>query len=212
MRAKLGRHLRIRRVQTRQRRTDSGGGHDVRRKRSDGGPDARRGLAQKHGREQIQDRNVELRIEDGTFRSGEPFVSLHFLLRRAKLHPPVRRGSEDDRPRRRHEQDFGQSQDRETTPLEHQEHDDETGNVSRSQRDEIGKLLQIVKSPKLYFYDTGLLCHLLGIKNITALKKNKTYGFLFENWVISEIRKNNFNLIRFLLASFVIFSHNNLFL
>jgi len=52
---------------------------------------------------------------------------------------------------------------------------------------------RIVKSPKLYFYDTGLLCHLLGIKNITALKKNKTYGFLFENWVISEIRKNNFN-------------------
>ena len=55
---------------------------------------------------------------------------------------------------------------------------------------------RIVKSPRLYFYDTGLLCHLLGIKSITALKKNNTYGALFENWVMSEIRKNNFNAAR----------------
>jgi predicted AAA+ superfamily ATPase len=52
---------------------------------------------------------------------------------------------------------------------------------------------RIVKSPKLYFYDTGLLCHLLGIKSIAALQKNTAYGALFENWIISEIRKNNFN-------------------
>lgn len=52
---------------------------------------------------------------------------------------------------------------------------------------------RIVKSPKLFFYDTGLLCHLLGIKSATALQKNHAYGALFENWVISEIRKNNFN-------------------
>ncbi len=52
---------------------------------------------------------------------------------------------------------------------------------------------RIVKSPKLYFYDTGLLCHLLGIKSVSALQKNNAYGFLFENWVIAEIRKNNFN-------------------
>ena len=52
---------------------------------------------------------------------------------------------------------------------------------------------RIVKSPKLYFYDTGLLCQLLGINSVTALKKNPAYGALFENWVISEIRKNNFN-------------------
>jgi len=52
---------------------------------------------------------------------------------------------------------------------------------------------RIVKSPKLYFYDTGLLCHLLGIKNVTALQKNNSYGAIFENWIISEIRKNNFN-------------------
>ncbi len=36
---------------------------------------------------------------------------------------------------------------------------------------------RIVKSPKLYFYDTGLLCHLLGIKRISALQKNNAYGF-----------------------------------
>ncbi len=52
---------------------------------------------------------------------------------------------------------------------------------------------RIVKSPKLYFYDTGLLCHLLGVKTNTALQNHTAYGSIFENWVISEIRKNNFN-------------------
>lgn len=52
---------------------------------------------------------------------------------------------------------------------------------------------RIVKSPKLYFYDTGLLCNLLGIKSTAALKKHRHYGFLFENWIISEIKKNRFN-------------------
>lgn len=48
---------------------------------------------------------------------------------------------------------------------------------------------RIVKSPKLYFYDTGLLCHLLGIKSIASLKKNNAYTALFENWVITKIKK-----------------------
>lgn len=52
---------------------------------------------------------------------------------------------------------------------------------------------RIIKSPKLYFYDTGLLCHLLGIKSIAGLQKHTAYGSIFENWVITEIRKNNFN-------------------
>lgn len=52
---------------------------------------------------------------------------------------------------------------------------------------------RIVKSPKLYFYDTGLLCHLLGMKSQASLKRNRLYGFLFENWVISEIKKNRLN-------------------
>lgn len=39
----------------------------------------------------------------------------------------------------------------------------------------------------------GLLCHLLHIKSQTSLKKHRHYGFLFENWIISEIKKNRFN-------------------
>jgi predicted AAA+ superfamily ATPase len=53
--------------------------------------------------------------------------------------------------------------------------------------------IRIVKSPKLYFYDTGLLCHLLGLKSLAALKDSNQYGFLFENWAITEIKKNRFN-------------------
>lgn len=52
---------------------------------------------------------------------------------------------------------------------------------------------RIVKSPKLYFYDTGVLCHLLGMKSLVALKRSRQYGFLFENWVISEVKKNGSN-------------------
>lgn len=52
---------------------------------------------------------------------------------------------------------------------------------------------RIVKSPKLYFYDTGLLCSLLGINNETGLKNHEKYGSIFENWIITEIQKNRFN-------------------
>lgn len=55
---------------------------------------------------------------------------------------------------------------------------------------------RIIKSPKLYFYDTGLLCYLLGIKSVTALQKQNAYGAIFENWIISEIKKNNLNAAR----------------
>jgi len=52
---------------------------------------------------------------------------------------------------------------------------------------------RLIKSPKLYFYDTGLLCYLLGLKSVTSLQKSQAYGALFENWLISEIRKNGYN-------------------
>jgi uncharacterized protein len=52
---------------------------------------------------------------------------------------------------------------------------------------------RIVKSPKLYFYDTGLLCNLLGIKSIAALQKHTAYGAIFENYIITEIKKNKCN-------------------
>lgn len=48
---------------------------------------------------------------------------------------------------------------------------------------------RLIKSPKLYFYDTGLLCWLLGIKHAEQLVVNPAYGALFENFVIGEILK-----------------------
>ncbi len=52
---------------------------------------------------------------------------------------------------------------------------------------------RVIKSPKLYFYDTGLLCSLLGITSESALQKSNFYGHLFENFMVSEIRKNRLN-------------------
>jgi uncharacterized protein len=52
---------------------------------------------------------------------------------------------------------------------------------------------RVIKSPKLYFIDTGLLCQLRGINSVTSLKKNDQYGAIFENWMISEIKKNRAN-------------------
>lgn len=53
---------------------------------------------------------------------------------------------------------------------------------------------RIVKTPKLYFYDTGMLCYLLGIASQSALEKHAMYGSIFENWIITEIKKNRFNI------------------
>lgn len=52
---------------------------------------------------------------------------------------------------------------------------------------------RVVKSPKLCFYDTGLLCRLLNITTEEELINHKNFGFIFENWVIAEIQKNQFN-------------------
>lgn len=52
---------------------------------------------------------------------------------------------------------------------------------------------RIIKAPKLYFYDTGLLCYLLGISTAAALEKHHLYGSIFENWIMTEIKKNRFN-------------------
>jgi len=50
-----------------------------------------------------------------------------------------------------------------------------------------------VKTSKLYFYDTGLRCSLLGIETEAELKSSKRLGALFENAVIVEKRKQHFN-------------------
>ncbi len=48
---------------------------------------------------------------------------------------------------------------------------------------------RIVKSPKVYFFDTGLVSHLTGIRNQELFAHGPLYGPLFENYVISEIYK-----------------------
>jgi predicted AAA+ superfamily ATPase len=53
---------------------------------------------------------------------------------------------------------------------------------------------RIVKSPKLYFYDTGLLSFLLGIRTAGELQENRLKGNLFENMVVAEYQKRNQHL------------------
>jgi len=45
---------------------------------------------------------------------------------------------------------------------------------------------RLLKTPKIYFIDTGLLCHLLGIRNANHLKLHPLRGNIFENFVVSE--------------------------
>lgn len=52
---------------------------------------------------------------------------------------------------------------------------------------------RVVKTPKLYFYDTGLACALLGIHSENDLRFHHMRGGLFENMVINELLKNRFN-------------------
>ena len=49
---------------------------------------------------------------------------------------------------------------------------------------------RIIKSPKLYFYDTGLACSLLGINSADQVKTYHSKGALFENLIITELIKN----------------------
>lgn len=53
---------------------------------------------------------------------------------------------------------------------------------------------RLVKQPKLYFYDTGLACHLLGIDRAEQLTTHYQKGSLFENFVISELMKQKMHL------------------
>lgn len=48
---------------------------------------------------------------------------------------------------------------------------------------------RVVKTPKLYFYDTGLLCYLLGIKSKEEIATSSYKGAIFENYVLLEIMK-----------------------
>jgi len=52
---------------------------------------------------------------------------------------------------------------------------------------------RLVKSPKIYFYDTGLACALAGIDNVEQLMHDRLRGGLFENLVILEKMKQAYN-------------------
>jgi len=52
---------------------------------------------------------------------------------------------------------------------------------------------RLIKSPKVYFVDSGLVCHLLGIGSQAELKKSPFFGPLFEGFVASELAKQQVN-------------------
>ena len=49
---------------------------------------------------------------------------------------------------------------------------------------------RLVKSPKLYFLDTGLLTYLLRIRSPDELRTHSARGSIFESFVVSELMKN----------------------
>ncbi|NCP15789.1 ATP-binding protein [bacterium] len=51
----------------------------------------------------------------------------------------------------------------------------------------IGK--RLIKSPKVYFTDTGLLCYLVGLRDIEHAMAGPMGGAIFENFVIAELLK-----------------------
>jgi len=51
----------------------------------------------------------------------------------------------------------------------------------------VGK--RLIKTPKLYFIDTGLVVSLLGVESPNQLHSHPLRGWIFENWVASELVK-----------------------
>ena len=58
----------------------------------------------------------------------------------------------------------------------------------------IGK--RLAKTPKVYFYDVGLVCYLLGIENAKQLAHHPLRGAIFENMVVCEFLKDCYNHAR----------------
>jgi len=52
---------------------------------------------------------------------------------------------------------------------------------------------RLVKTPKLYFYDTGLASYLLGIENSHLMNREPRRAALFENLIVSECLKTRYN-------------------
>ena len=54
-------------------------------------------------------------------------------------------------------------------------------------------LKRLVKTPKLYFYDTGLVCYLTKWTSAAVLESGAMNGAILENYVVSEIAKTYLN-------------------
>lgn len=52
---------------------------------------------------------------------------------------------------------------------------------------------RLIKAPKLYFYDVGLACWLLGLRTPDQVQRDPLYGALFENFVVMEAMKDRLN-------------------
>ena len=52
---------------------------------------------------------------------------------------------------------------------------------------------RLVKTPKIYFYDVGLACYLLGIRDASQVETHPLRGQLFENMVVCDRLKNIYN-------------------
>lgn len=61
---------------------------------------------------------------------------------------------------------------------------------------------RLVKTPKLYFWDTGLAIQLLGIETPGQLSTHPLRGALFENWILVELMKIRLNQGKSLRHSF----------
>lgn len=51
----------------------------------------------------------------------------------------------------------------------------------------------LIKRPKLYFYDTGIVCSLLGIRTKEHLLQHPLRGSIFESFIITELLKERYN-------------------
>jgi predicted AAA+ superfamily ATPase len=52
---------------------------------------------------------------------------------------------------------------------------------------------RIIKTPKFYFFDTGLVCHLLGIESPAQLETYPTFGNIVENAIVADLFKKRSN-------------------
>jgi predicted AAA+ superfamily ATPase len=68
---------------------------------------------------------------------------------------------------------------------------------------------RLIKSPKLYFYDTGLASYLLGINNPLQMSRDPLRGFLFENLIVTEVVKHFYNIGQDPQVSFYRDNHQN---